>query len=124
MNASSNFLKSEYVLTFYLFYINCFRCYVIIAPKVIRPAALYGVTVSILDNSRIDYPFISVRTEIRKDKLEIAAVTQNIPVSSTETLFMQVSKGCIMDVLLSQNKGKAVRMCMLYIYIYTHTHHV
>lgn len=106
MNASSIFLKSEYSLTFQLLYINCFRCYVIIAPKVIRPATLYGVTVSILDNSRIDYPFISVRTEIRKDKLAIAAVTQNIPVSSTETLFMQVSKVRIKDFLLSQNKEK------------------
>jgi hypothetical protein len=38
----------------------------------------------------MDYPFISVRIEIKKDKMEITSVTQNIPVSSTQTLFMQV----------------------------------
>lgn len=57
-----------------------------------------------------------MRTEIRRDKLEIASDTQNIPVSGTETLFMQVSTGCIKDVLLSQNKGTAARMFMLYIH--------
>jgi hypothetical protein len=62
----------------------------IVAPKVIRPTTLYGVTITILDTSRIDYPFISVKIEIRKDKMELTSVTQNIPVSSTQTLFMQV----------------------------------
>jgi hypothetical protein len=38
----------------------------------------------------MDYPYISVRIEISKDKMEITSVTQNIPVSSTQTLFMQV----------------------------------
>jgi hypothetical protein len=70
--------------------INCFRCYFIVAPKLIRPATLYGVTITILDSSRMDYPFISVRIEIKKDKMEITSVTQDIPVSSTQTLFMQV----------------------------------
>lgn len=70
---------------------NCFRCYLVVAPTVIRPATLYGVTVTILDNSRIDHPFISVRIEIRKGNLEITSVSQNIPISSTQTLFMQVS---------------------------------
>lgn len=70
--------------------INCFRCYVIVAPNVIRPATLYGVTVTILDNLGMDHPFISVRIELKKDKVEITSATQNIPVSSTQTLFMQV----------------------------------
>jgi hypothetical protein len=46
--------------------------------------------------------------------MEIASDTKNIPVSGTETLFMQVSTVCIKDVLLSQNKGIAARICMLY----------
>ncbi|PNF42794.1 hypothetical protein B7P43_G13621 [Cryptotermes secundus] len=65
-------------------------CYLIVAPKVIRPTTLYGVTITILDTLRIDYPFISVKIEIRKDETEITSVTQNIPVSSTQTLFMQI----------------------------------
>lgn len=92
MNAKILFETGYTGLTFLkLIYMNCFRCYVIVAPNVIRPATLYGVTITILDNSRVDHPFISVRIEIRKDKLEITSATQNIPISSTQTLFMQVS---------------------------------
>ncbi|KDR15355.1 CD109 antigen [Zootermopsis nevadensis] len=38
----------------------------------------------------MDHPFISVRIELKKDKVEITSATQNIPVSSTQTLFMQI----------------------------------
>jgi hypothetical protein len=83
-----------------------FRCYVIVAPNVIRPATLYGVTVTILDNLRTDHPFISVRIEIRKDKLEITSATQNIPISSTQTLFLQVSMGQIYSLQGRHYLGK------------------
>jgi hypothetical protein len=69
---------------------NCFRCYLIVAPKLIRPTTLYGVTITLLDHLKTENSFVSVRVEIRKDKLEMASATQNIPVSSTQTVFLQV----------------------------------
>ena len=71
--------------------ISIFRTYVIIAPKVIHPATLYGVTITLLDNTRIDYAFISIRIVISRNDLEVISVTENVPVSSTQTFFLKVS---------------------------------
>ncbi|PSN51286.1 hypothetical protein C0J52_05303, partial [Blattella germanica] len=61
--------------------------YVIVAPRTIHPATLYGVAISILENSRIEYPYITIPATATAGQYKLR-IEGNYPHTSRGTAFL------------------------------------